>query len=78
MSPDLEKYRRIAEENGEECAFGDAELLRLWAALEHLFERSVTETCPQLLADKPAMAITQSPSNQLSSTDRTNSKEASP
>ncbi len=74
MSPDLNKYRRIAEQEGEAHLYTDERLLRLWAALETLLPRVLTETCPQLLLkgsdNKPSNVATQPVDSQ--------NKEASP
>lgn len=74
MSPDLNKYRRIAEQDGEAHLYTDDRLLRLWACLETLLPRVLTETCPQLLLPDSV----NKPSNFTTKTVESQDKEASP
>ncbi len=78
MSPDLEKYRRLAQEQGDGRAYSDDDLLRLWAAMEHLFARGVTMTCPQLLSQDGAERGAQDASDALSLTEPPQRKEPRP
>lgn len=73
MSPDLNKYRRIAEQEGEAHLYTDDRLLRLWACLETLLPRVLTETCPQLLLP----ASVNKPSSFTAKTVESQDKEAS-
>lgn len=73
MSPDLNKYRRIAEQEGEAHLYTDDRLLRLWACIETLLPRVLTETCPQLLLPTSV----NKPSNLTSKTVDSHDKEAS-
>ena len=74
MSPDLNKYRRIAEQEGEAHLYTDDRLLRLWACLETLLPRVLTETCPQLLLPTSV----NDPSCFTAKTVESQNKEASP
>ncbi len=51
MSPDLDKYRAEAQAAGDPVDYSDEAILRLWAILEHLTTRALSETCPHLLEE---------------------------
>jgi hypothetical protein len=67
MSPDLNKYRRIAEQEGEAHLYTDGRLLRLWACLETLLPRILTQTCPQFLNQPTASLPTQAAAEDVTS-----------
>lgn len=50
MSPDFDKYRALTKAEGDQTTYTDDDLLRLWAAMEHLFAKATTINCPQIFA----------------------------
>lgn len=77
MSPDLEKYRHLAKAEGNED-YSDEDLLRLWAAMQHLVTRAMTQRCPQLLVKSTVNKLPEATRNALNSTQDDIGEEVSP
>jgi len=77
-SIDYDKYRAAARAAGDETAYSDADILRLWAVVSYLAERSIQQTCPQLSEGHALNAVPASKPNQLHSKFNTAQKEANP
>ncbi|MGJ8629407.1 MAG: hypothetical protein ACSHXB_20930 [Sulfitobacter sp.] len=67
MSPDFDKYRALAKAEGDNTEYSDDDLMRLWAAMEHLFALATQVNCPQFFVPHPANHPPQAPQSALDS-----------
>ncbi len=75
MSIDFEKYRAAAKAAGDETIYSDANVLRLWAAIDYLVARSIHPQKPREPIHGSNSAARQ---NTLHSSQTQNGKEATP
>jgi len=78
MSIDLDKYRAAAKAAGDLTHYSDADILRLWAVVGYLAERSMQQVCPHLSEPHASYTTPKKPPNPLHSEFNKPQKEASP